>query len=71
MIQLLLLIVTEHLHDSRSENSQLKETQIQPVSILHLQLKNSFNIIINLGYNLYDPKYVAWLKVNYPATSYL
>ena len=39
------------------------------MSVLRLQLKKSLNIRSTRfakGYNLYDPKYVAWLKVNYP-----
>ena len=47
----------------------LKKIQIQPVSVLHLQLKNSLNIVLDLQkatISMIQSIYVAWLKVNHP-----
>ena len=61
-------ITNEVTHDGTSENSQLEEDTDQPsVSFMFTaEEKLKYSTRFAEGYNLYDSKYVAWLKVNHP-----
>jgi len=59
-------ITDEVTHDGTSENSQLEEDTDSASVSFTAEEELKYSTRFAEGYNLYDPKYVAWLKVSHP-----